>query len=72
MKGRRIAKERLDEQPHVVGETHSVRVRHPVNENRNAMLGNRRLLLHVVEAAHDRIEPAELVERKLAHQLHLP
>jgi hypothetical protein len=71
VKGSRIANERLNEQAHVVGKTHRVGVGHPVNENHNATLGNRRLLPYVVEAPHDRIEPPSFIERELTHELHL-
>jgi hypothetical protein len=66
--GRWIANERINEQSHVVGETHRVGVRVPANEDREAKgrrILDRSLLPYVLEAAHNRIERHSFFGRKL-------
>jgi hypothetical protein len=64
-----IANERVKEQAHIFGETHPVGVRDPFDDDRDAkghrVLDNRSLLPHLLEAAHNRIEPHGFVRREL-------
>jgi hypothetical protein len=73
--GSPVAKKRLNEQTHVVGKTHGVGVRRAVTDDHDrkdrGILGSRRPLPLVLEAAHRPIEWQALIGRQLGHEIHL-